>query len=378
MLFPEPTGLSPFEITRGPDGNLWFTVQDIATNSGKIGKIDYTGAITEYTVPGESLPWDITSGHDGKLWFASNEFHFVGSVTTSGSFTIYAVPALGPIVAGPQGAVWFATTTGLGKISPAGKITSFPLSVTPFEIASGPDGDIWFTVENGNGGMIGKMTTSGVVTEYAVPGNLGVGITSGPDKNIWVLMANGPSPGSILRVTTAGAVTEFPLPGQVGGDRYEERIISGPGGALWYTRDGENSIQYVGQITTAGQITEHKYPAANQFESSLGGIAGGLDGNLWFTQSNGSGSVNVFIRRVLAVFPSTIMFSMIDQSRTISISETLYAGPWTATTSDSTVATVRRGPMSNLFVVTAAGSGNATISVSDSTNNSFAVPVSVP
>jgi streptogramin lyase len=52
----------PFEITAGPDGNLWFT------ENGKIGKITTGGTITEY---GGSLshPHGITAGPDGNLWF---------------------------------------------------------------------------------------------------------------------------------------------------------------------------------------------------------------------------------------------------------------------------------------------------------------------
>src|SRR6202012_2406117 len=55
---------APFDITAGPDGNLWFT----EPSTGKIGKSTTAGAITEY---GGSLsfPQKIVTGPDGNLWF---------------------------------------------------------------------------------------------------------------------------------------------------------------------------------------------------------------------------------------------------------------------------------------------------------------------
>ena len=55
--FALPTqGGIPYQITAGPDGNLWFT--EIVGN--RIGRISSTGAISEYPLPtAGSLPADI-------------------------------------------------------------------------------------------------------------------------------------------------------------------------------------------------------------------------------------------------------------------------------------------------------------------------------
>ncbi len=52
---------------------------------------------------------------------------------------------------------------------------------------SGPDGALWFTENNGGaGGKIGRITTSGTITEYATTGLSGpYGIALGPDRAIW-------------------------------------------------------------------------------------------------------------------------------------------------------------------------------------------------
>ena len=66
--FGVPTSdFSPYQITSGPDGNLWFT--DAGT--GSIGTINpSTDAITEYPVPYTGTdPVAITAGPDGNVWF---------------------------------------------------------------------------------------------------------------------------------------------------------------------------------------------------------------------------------------------------------------------------------------------------------------------
>jgi virginiamycin B lyase len=63
--FAIPTKASrPFNVTTGPDGNIWFT----ETGAGKIGRITPRGVITEFPL-GNSMsgPQDITTGPDGNL-----------------------------------------------------------------------------------------------------------------------------------------------------------------------------------------------------------------------------------------------------------------------------------------------------------------------
>jgi streptogramin lyase len=83
--FPVPTTFSgPFQITLGPDGNLWFT-EDIA---GNIGKITPSGAITEYPIPTvDSHPLGITAGPDGNVWFTEGSSNKIGKITPSGAVT---------------------------------------------------------------------------------------------------------------------------------------------------------------------------------------------------------------------------------------------------------------------------------------------------
>jgi hypothetical protein len=65
---------------------------------------------------------------------------------------------------------------------------AFPLPTTnsgPNQITAGPDGALWFTESFAS--QIGRITTSGVVTEYPTPtpSSNPSGITVGPDGAIW-------------------------------------------------------------------------------------------------------------------------------------------------------------------------------------------------
>jgi streptogramin lyase len=75
----------------------------------------------------------------------------------------------------------------------AGKIREFATPTPysdPFAITTGPDGNLWFTELIGD--KIGRITTSGVITEYIIPtsgvsGSEPHGITAGPrnTNKVW-------------------------------------------------------------------------------------------------------------------------------------------------------------------------------------------------
>jgi streptogramin lyase len=64
-------------------------------------------------------------------------------------------------------------------------------------ITAGPDGNLWFTEYGGN--KIGRITTAGSITEFAIPtANSGpTGITAGHDGNLWFTESNGNKIGRI-------------------------------------------------------------------------------------------------------------------------------------------------------------------------------------
>jgi streptogramin lyase len=145
---------------------------------------------------------------------------------------------------------------------------------TAQDITTGADGNLWFTEQIG--GRLGRVTTSGVVTEYAIPGGTDpVGITSGPDGNLWFTQAGA---NQIGKANVSGTVlNQYPVPTV---NSWPTSITPGPDGALWFTEFNSGRIA---RITTAGAITEYPLPDPTCQPT---GIALGPDGALWFTEAN--------------------------------------------------------------------------------------------
>lgn len=229
----------PLAITVGPGGTVWYANLD-----SDFGKVAPDGTITRFYLqqPGGSL--GIATGPDGDIWLAgvSPDGPFVARASVEGAeLARYELPradgeARG-IVAGPDGAMWFTTSTGIGRITASGDLKEFPMPVgtgagSPYQIAAGPDGNLWFVEYLPAGiGRVGRMTTSGKLTEFGTPGVSGLQwITAGPDHAMWFtgLISN-----SIGRIALNGSVTSYPLPTY----RAQPIGITSAGGKLWFTED---------------------------------------------------------------------------------------------------------------------------------------------
>ena len=286
-------------ITRGSDGALWFTLYGDSDGPGAIGRLTTAGAFTEYPTPFAPSFAGLAAGPDGALWFsafAPDQFgnYYIGRMTTAGVVTQYLLPNHGPagakgrayptyvwdIVAGPDHAMWFPEFNSdqngnsyIGRITTTGVITEYLLPTqyaAPTYITLGPDGALWFTGFFPSGRGIGRITTRGAVTWFSDPVNPSISyndIATGPDGNLWLTDSAGGS--FIWRVTTAGTFTKYTIPS--GG--WPWRITRGPGQDLLFTQQSPN----IGRITTAGVITE--YPIPSGFTM---GITMGPDRAVWF------------------------------------------------------------------------------------------------
>ena len=136
-------------------------------------------------------------------------------------------------------------------------------------ITSGPDGAVWFTESGG----VGRITTSGTITEYPLPGPVSCSsLAAGPDGALWCWQVQQTGPiipvqAYVFRISTAGVVTVFPAhpPDFSGGDF---KLTPGPDGALWLGGG------WLGRITTTGSVTF--------FSAFADGIVTGPDGAIWF------------------------------------------------------------------------------------------------
>jgi virginiamycin B lyase len=249
------------------------------------------GTITEYPIPVETTPYGITTGPDGKLWFVDSGNHaggtFVGRMATNGAISSSEVvqlpsPKLGQaITPGPDGNMWVVQDGQIDKVPVGVSLTS---EITPDALGSGtggygsitpgPDGRLWF----GWNQKVGAITTAGTIEGYETKSASSVsGVTVGPDGKLWFGEGN-----AIARMDTTGhtgAGDEFPLPpfeGQING------LVLGPDGNIWFSLGVPAAV---GRITPAGTITIFPTPTLNSLPF---GLAVGPDKKIWFAESNGN------------------------------------------------------------------------------------------
>lgn len=206
----------------GPDGRIWFPWN--FGSSGIDNNVGHLSSISTNGVPGPGAS------------FRS----FFGQFVTpgpGGNFYITLVYA-GPLPAPPP------TNSFVYVVSPAGSILhKFPLpnNSNPFGIVTGSDHNLWIAEFGAN--KIARMTTSGVVTQYAIPtANSGpYRITSGYDDALWFTEQTA---NKIGRITTAGQITEYPVPTASSGLTAIVPCTTNcpPHGGVWFAEQKANKI----------------------------------------------------------------------------------------------------------------------------------------
>lgn len=272
----------PEDITLGPDGNIWYTANGPTINN-RVGKVTTSGSFTEYPnrTGGSKTLRAITKGSDGNVWYSerinSSGLNRIVSVTTSGTvvgqYSLSGSNTPTRMTLGPDGAVWYASSSKIGKITTSGAITEYGSSGVE-DIINGPDGNLWFVTSSPgstSGNTVGKITTSGVATYYSLSYNAQPqGIAIGSDGNLWFTQH---ALNKIGMITPAGVLTEYSIPTAGGA----QGIAAGSDGALWFTREGVGKI---GRVTTSGVFSEYSVPGASTV--GIERIITGSDGAVWF------------------------------------------------------------------------------------------------
>jgi virginiamycin B lyase len=246
-------------IAAGPDGYLWFgeqvTVPATGVMTHELVRMSTSGAATELGT--EASFGAIVVGPDDNLWVAQGQSLIPGTVsgivrmTRTEQTTLFPTPDANAniegLTVGPDGNLWFTIAAGaLGRLTPAGAMTMFPLPQhpeglpAPGGICAGPDGSLWFVEWIGN--RIGRMTVDGAVTELDVPGSkfLGHSIVAGPDGNLWFMQQDS---NTLNRITPGGVITKFPIPS----DNVASSILTrGPDGNIWFS---ESNLLNVARVT---------------------------------------------------------------------------------------------------------------------------------
>ncbi|HZY99868.1 MAG TPA: hypothetical protein VFE36_09875 [Candidatus Baltobacteraceae bacterium] len=244
----------PVGMYAGPDGNVWFTDQ----GTGNVGKMTTAGAVQKYPVTAPTdEPSAIAAGSDGNMWFVNWNAHYVGTVPTSGSpLTPYTTGLTGSdasnVALGLDGNLWFTESGAnvIGRVTPSGVISEYAIPTAhsdPWGITAGPDGAMWFTeCDGGSGnGAIGRIpvtaTSGSDIQEFStgMTGTQPVDVTTGPDGALWFTYWN--TAAKVGRITTSGTITEYTIPG-ASASYNGWGITSAPDGAIWFADDTDNVI----------------------------------------------------------------------------------------------------------------------------------------
>ena len=367
---------SPVYITTGPDGNMWSTNYGSGHNS--ILSITMAGVVTRYTLTGGlGYPLDIVAGPDHALWFT--EQAGIGRITTVGTDTHYPLQGFdtGFITSGPDGNLWFTAIGGstgyIGRITTGGVITLYALGVSDFVggIVTGPDGNIWFTVTGTRKvhGNVGRIMPDGSITMFPAD-------PSGPRPSQIVLAGDhqlyyldGGYRQSLVRVNaTTGATTVI--------GRFKDPINLVPIGQhfIWYMSNCHCTLTpSVWAISLTTGFNEEKI--ASPYGSVLGRGARGPDGNFWIASEDGS--IDVAIRKSMLVSPlSLTMFP--TEGANVSVSERFFSGLFTATSGNTSILKiVTNNPSHGPFGVQARATGSTTLTLQDTKGNVATIPVTV-
>ena len=165
-----PASQQPGWDHAGPDGALWFT----NNGNNSIGRITTTGDGHELHRPGIDAPSGIAAGPDGALWFTNSGNNSIGRITTTGTVTKLhrhrhqAPTGSRPDPTARSGSPTAATTRSDGSPRPGRSRNYTGAGIDdPIGITAGPDGALWFT--NSGNNSIGRITTTGTVTNYTDP-----------------------------------------------------------------------------------------------------------------------------------------------------------------------------------------------------------------
>lgn len=150
LEYPIPTANSqPTAIAKG-DLSVWF----IESNADKIGELYWPhGWITEHPISAaQGSPKRILQGPDGNMWFTLDNPAGIGVITNAGNVTVYPITTRGSaplgISDGPNGTLAFTDpgTNAWGEITTTGQITEFPISTAssqPDGLAMDSDSSMW-------------------------------------------------------------------------------------------------------------------------------------------------------------------------------------------------------------------------------------------
>jgi streptogramin lyase len=273
------------EITKGPDGHIWVTLD----NGNDIAEITPKGKVTEYDPANVSSPVGIGSGPGGTLWVTQANGVAVfdpADPDSAESFTINDISDPRGIVRGPDGNMWTVSGDKVIRIPVADpeSAESFPVLVAGRDIDRGKDGKLWVA---DFGSQVVRVNTDGTAKAFDTGAGSGLqAIAAGPkgeagyaDPTSNPQIAGRVVGGKVKKSETVGdpfgvayskqtywmprfasndllavdpAKGQLSAPVSFGQNTGPRRITKGPDSTLWVTLDGADKIARVSNVSKVG------------------------------------------------------------------------------------------------------------------------------
>lgn len=246
----------------------------------------------EFPLPAPTAQGKLALGPDGSIYVALTDANRIARFDSrTGAFQNLTLPSVARprgLALDRQGALWYAGTTGVGKLNPlTGQVREYPIPAgsRAEEITVDPRNMIWFTRPDGN--LVCRLDPdSGMVKEMPVPARP-QSILADRAGNIWVTLAGQDK--LLVFNTNAESWRDVQLPSGL----QPSDISLGPDGTLlWLTGSGARAA--LGYDTAAGRVYR-------EFQSPIGAAGSGLvasDGRglIWLVSSASSTLVRMDTR----------------------------------------------------------------------------------
>lgn len=390
--FPTDEPVAPYQTS---DGTVWVSLSSETVNAngstttnGFVGRVSggfsqanlSTVALpTPAPFDGDSRPRSFALGPDGNLYLTGNTDHKLYKIPVSNPSTSSITAIVLPTSTAPPNAAWQGAQAGEAQ-----------------GITTGADGNLYlanfaFTAPN----VLQYNTTSGAFTAFDPPGGQGPEpryIVTGSDGNLYQSFGGvctvAPCNGGLNAMTTAGTFTQIATP-----DAYSEPddLAAGTGFVAFVDlgQGGFGTYNFTSKEVRDYPITPM---AANNFQccsvsTAPDGITVGSDGSLWYitygtvTKGGPLAIAHVVMTSNWSVWPSqqlNLNGTGTANAQLVGIMESGDSGPFTVTSSDSTVATLQpiTGESHNYHLV-GIGPGTCTVTITDKNGRSESIAVTV-
>jgi virginiamycin B lyase len=182
---------SPLAIAAGTDDSIWFTID----HADAIGRLR-NGRVERLPTSGRNIePIGLAVAADGSAWYTDLAARAIVRISSAGEIARFVldtpITRLGRMVIAPDGAVWFADSTGYAMTKlKDGVFTRYQIESArggPYGVAVTADGAIWATLQNGN--QLLHLAVDGTSKTFDLPrgGAVPSDVAVGSDGSVWFL-----------------------------------------------------------------------------------------------------------------------------------------------------------------------------------------------